>query len=69
MKIKAKNGDFEARSSLENIYRWILHPEKYFKNEEKIFRIWTFLKYYISDNNKRVFDDSLVFYFYDYILN
>ena len=69
LKIKAKNGDFEARSSLENIYRWILHPEKYFKNEEKIFRIWTFLKYYISDNNKRVFDDSLVFYFYDYILN
>ena len=68
LKIKAKNWDKKAKESLKNIYKWILNPTKDFENNWNIFRIWTFFKYYISSNQKRVFEDWLLFYFKDYIL-
>ena len=68
LKIKAKNWDKKAKESLKNIYKWILNPTKDFENNWNIFRIWTFFKYYISSNQKRVFEDGLLFYFKDYIL-
>lgn len=61
--------DLQAKKSLENIYNWILYPALKYQNPEKIFRLWTFMKYYISKNQERVFEDSLVFYFYDYIFD
>lgn len=53
--------------SLNNIYEWISHPTEEFKNTKNIYRIWTFLKYYISENHKRLFEDSLVTKFDTYI--
>lgn len=51
------------------MYKNILYPPKNNKNEVWIYRIWTFLRYFISDNYKRLFDDSLINefdkYFYD----
>lgn len=51
------------------LYKNVLYPKKEFKNQIWIYRIWTFLKYFISDNYKRLLDDSLVMefnkFFYD----
>ena len=58
----------EISKSLENIYTGISYPSEEFKNDKKIYRIWTFLKYYISENNSRLFEDSLVMKFDSYIL-
>ncbi len=57
----------QAESSLENIYKNISNPDNEFKNKSIIFRAWTFLKYHISENNKRLIEDSLLFSFNDYI--
>jgi hypothetical protein len=53
--------------SLKNIYEWVSHPSAEFKNTKSVYRIWTFLKYYISENNKRIFEDALVTQFDTYI--
>lgn len=58
-----------AKKSLDKIYAWILNPEEKFKNTVWIYRIWTFLRYYISENNKRLYEDSLVMNFDTYIHN
>ena len=50
----------EARKSLQNIYSWISNPKEEFKNKVWIYRIWTFLKYHISENNNRLYEDSLL---------
>lgn len=64
------NKDFRisADRSLENLYKNIQNPIDKYKNKEKIYRIWTFLKYNISENNNRLLEDSLLFNFSDYIL-
>lgn len=54
--------------SLYNLYSGIYHPTQEYKNTENIYRIGTFLKYYISENNKRLLEDSLVTQFESYIL-
>lgn len=61
------NFKIAATRSLENLYENIQNPSDEFKNKWKIYRIGTFLKYYISENNNRLFDDSLLFGFNDYI--
>ncbi len=58
-----------ASKSLQYIYSWISNPEKEFKNNVWIYRIWTFLKYHISENNKRLYEDSLVMNFVKYFYN
>lgn len=56
-----------AKKSIENIYKSIINPKSEFKNKDYIYRVWTFLKYYISENNNRLLEDSLLFKFNDYI--
>ena len=57
----------ETRSDLNNLYKNVTTPQADFKNQKNIYRVGTFLKYYISENNKRLLDDSLLFQFNDYI--
>ncbi len=58
----------EISRSLEKIYTGISHPDEEYRNDKKIYRIGTFLKYYISQNNLRLFEDSLVMKFETYML-
>ena len=58
-----------ANKSIYNIYKWISKPEDQYRNREGIYRIGTFLKYHILENNKRLLEDSLIFNFDDYIYN
>ena len=58
-----------AKKSLLNIYKNISNPPEKYKNHLGIYRIWTFLAYHISENNKRLLWDSLLFKFNDYIYN
>ena len=51
-----------------NIYNWILKPEKQYQNTAWIYRIWTFLKYFIAWNDHRLYEDSLLKN-YDYYFN
>lgn len=57
----------DAEKAIENIYKNIINPKEEFKNKNIIYRVWTFFKYYISENNKRLLEDSLLFKFNDYI--
>lgn len=56
----------EALNMRENLYKNILYPTKDFKNQKWIYRIWTFLMYFISENYNRVYEDSLVQNFWKY---
>ena len=56
-----------AQTSLQNIYKNISKPKPEYKNTAWIYRIGTFLKYHISENNKRLLEDSLVTIFDTYI--
>lgn len=57
----------EAKVWLDNLYAKIINPEDSYKNNNIIYRAGTFLKYHISENNKRLLEDSLLFQFNDYI--
>ncbi|MDD5213557.1 MAG: hypothetical protein PHG82_03990 [Candidatus Gracilibacteria bacterium] len=57
----------EASQMRETLYDTVLYPTKDMKNEEGIYRIGTFLTYFISENRKRFLDDSLVMEFHKYI--
>ena len=58
----------QAHLTKLNIYNWILKPEKQYQNTAWIYRIWTFLKYFISWNDHRLYEDSLLKNF-DYYFN
>ncbi|MDD3793683.1 MAG: hypothetical protein PHI37_02640 [Candidatus Gracilibacteria bacterium] len=64
---KDKNYELKAKKSIQDLYKSIQNPGKEFANKEKIYRVGTFLKYYISENNNRLYEDSLLFSFDDYI--
>lgn len=59
----------EARATLGTLYKTVLYPNKDIKNTAGIYRIGTFLTYFIDNNRSRYYDDSLVTqfgkYFYD----
>ena len=57
----------QAKIILNKIFIWILNPIDEYKNKEIVYRSWTFLKYYISENNKRLYEDNLLFKYNDYI--
>lgn len=63
---KVKKDAIKLRSK---IYKIVLYPEKEYKNTLWVYRIGTFLRYFITDNYKRLLEDSLVFdfnkYYYD----
>lgn len=68
--IKDKNWlSKSAQTSLTRIYKYISNPPKKYRNELWIYRIGTFLAYNISENNKRLLWDSLIFNFNNYIYN
>ncbi|EKE27330.1 MAG: hypothetical protein ACD_3C00223G0007 [uncultured bacterium (gcode 4)] len=58
-----------AKSKLNEIYRTVLYTPKNLKNDENIYRIWTFLTYFIDNNRNRFYDDSLVTNFDKYFSN
>lgn len=58
-----------SRDILNSLYNQILYPPKDNRNTDKIYRIGTFLTYFISQNRERYYDDSLVFNFDKYFYN
>jgi hypothetical protein len=63
------NAISQARTLRSELYKNILYPTKDMRNTKNIYRIGTFLKYFIADNNVRLLEDSLIYefdkYFYD----
>lgn len=57
----------EVKNLRSNLYKNILYPSKDIKNNLGIYRIWTFLKFFISDNHIRLLEDSMVTEFNKYI--
>ncbi|MDD3645890.1 MAG: hypothetical protein PHH06_00620 [Candidatus Gracilibacteria bacterium] len=57
----------KARESKLAIYNGILKPSLEYKNSEGVYRIGTFLRYFIVDNNKRLYEDALIVSFDKYI--
>ncbi|MDD3302043.1 MAG: hypothetical protein PHN31_00680 [Candidatus Gracilibacteria bacterium] len=51
----------------KDIYVNILSPSADYKSDAIIYRLGTFLKYFVTENNYRLYDDSLVFNFDDYV--
>jgi len=58
-----------AEASILSIYTNIASPDDKYKSKAIIYRLWTFLKYFITENNKRIYEDSLVTLFDKYIYN
>ena len=56
-----------AQATLQWIYKTLLSPPQESINTEGIYRIWTFLKYHIANNNTRLLEDSLVESFTKYM--
>ena len=56
-----------AKASLMNIYKNVSNPPEEYRSQIWIYRIGTFLKYHISENHKRLLEDSLIFQFHDYL--
>jgi len=48
------------------VYNTILNPDKELKNKDFIYRVGTFMKYFIVNNNERLYEDSLISKFFDY---
>lgn len=59
----------EAQNMRESLYNSTLYPTSDNKNTKWIYRIWTFLKYFISENQSRFLEDSLVTEFHKYIFD
>lgn len=57
----------EAKTLKELAFKRILYPNQDNRNPEKIYRIGTFLSYYITENRSRFYEDSLIFGFDTYI--
>lgn len=50
----------QSRKTKEFAYEELLYPKQDNRNTEKIYRMGTFLTYYISENRTRYYDDSLI---------
>ncbi|MBP8017041.1 hypothetical protein KAZ01_03445, partial [Candidatus Gracilibacteria bacterium] len=59
----------EVKNILNKIYKLVLYPPKEIQNNDGIYRIGTFLTYFISNNRNRYYDDSLIFQFDKYFYN
>lgn len=51
------------------LYDELISPSKEKKSDAIIYRMWTFIKYFVTENHYRLYDDSLIFTFDDYIYN
>lgn len=52
-----------------DMYKNLITPKKEIKSDAIIYRMWTFLKYFITENNYRLVEDSLIYTFSDFIYN
>ncbi len=59
--------NIEVEKILQEMYQRILYPKEENKNKNNIYRVGTFLKYFVSQNNSRMFEDSLLNAFEEYI--
>lgn len=57
----------EFEEILENLYNDITYPNNSIASQQKIFKIGTFMKYFIYKNNERIHDDGLLTDFNTYI--
>lgn len=57
----------EAKRIRNKLYKVIIHPSSDMKSNAIIYRVGTFMKYFISDNVYRLYDDSLLFNFDKYM--
>ncbi len=61
------NTGFKGRSEVENIqqllYEQVIYPPDAIKSTKNIYRVGTFLKYFVSENTQRFFEDSLLVQF------
>lgn len=58
----------ESRKTKERIYDALLYPKQGNRNTEKIYRMGTFMTYYITQNRTRYYDDSLISAFGAYFI-
>jgi len=49
------------------MYVTILYPKQEQRNTQVIYRVGTFLKYFITENSSRIMEDSLLTAFDEYI--
>lgn len=59
--------NIQIQNIRQDLYQLIIYTPKDYKNTKNIFRAGTFLKYFISENNTRIFEDSLLTSFDTYI--
>lgn len=59
----------DVQNALEKLYKEVLYPKKEYQNTYFIYRVGTFLRYFVHDNYNRMWDDSLMFEFDRYIYN
>ncbi|MDQ1343294.1 MAG: hypothetical protein QG650_13 [Patescibacteria group bacterium] len=64
-KIRTMNST--AAAARKKLYDEVLYPSKENRNQATIYRIGTFLTYFISENRKRYLEDSLVQSFGEYV--
>ena len=57
----------ELKSIRRDMYNRVIYPEKENRNHSSIYRMWTFMKYFISENNSRLLEDNLITKFDKYI--
>jgi hypothetical protein len=57
----------EAKMLRNSLYHGLLYPEKSSQNMEGIYRVGTFMSYYVNQNRARFYEDSLVTNFDTYL--
>ena len=50
----------EAKTLRNKLYYGLLYPEKSNQNTQGVYRVGTFMSYYINQNRARFYEDSLV---------
>lgn len=51
----------------QDMYEEVMHTSKEYRSDAIVYRVGTFLKYFISENHRRVFEDSLIIAFDTYV--
>jgi len=51
----------------QDLHELVIYPPREYKSNKNIYRVGTFMKYFISDNNSRVWDDALLNKFDSYV--
>lgn len=57
----------EVSNALDFLYNQVYSPKNEFKNDSKIYRIWTFYRYFVDDSVARMLEDWLLFFYDRYI--